>query len=113
MNAAFKKQLEADLENVWFNNDEFCDWHLIDGVKMQVLLDKYELEKNNNSATNAASVHEGIYFDQLLIFVPCSEFGPKPRTGRTIVLDDKKPYRITDVMTEDGLYRMQLEAVKG
>ena len=111
MNEAFKAQLEADLGNVWFSNDEFCDYHLVDGVKMHVLFDKYELDKNDTSSTKVAT--EGIYTDQLLIFVPCSEFGAKPRTGRTVILDGKKTYRVADVMTEDGLYRMQLEAVRG
>lgn len=111
MNEAFKSQLNADIKNVWFNNDEFCDFHLVDGVEMHVLFDKYELDKNDNSGTKVAQ--EGIYTDQLLIFVPCDEFGPKPRTGRTIILDAKRSYRVIDVMTEDGLYRMQLEAIRG
>ena len=113
MNEAFKAQLQTDLENVWFNTDEFCDMHTVDGVSMHVLFDKYELDKNDDSTTKTKVRTEGIYLDQLLIFVPVSEFGPKPRTGRTIVLDGKKSYRVNDVLTEDGLYRMELEAVRG
>ncbi len=111
MNDAFKAQLETDLGNVWFNNDEFSDYHTIDGTRMRVLLDKYELGKNDSSTTKVPT--EGLYKDMLLIFVPISDFGPKPRTGRTLVLDGKKTYRVSDVIEEDGLYRMQLEAYKG
>ena len=110
MNAAFKGQLEKDIFNVFFNNDEFSDYHLVDGKSMHVLFDEYELKKNDTSDKVAT---EGIYLDQLLIFVPVDEFGPKPRTGRSIGLDGKKTYRIVDVSTEDMVYRIHLEAIRG
>jgi hypothetical protein len=109
VNEAFKKQLETDLTNAWFNLNEFCDYHIVDGVRMRVLFDEHELTKNDQSGKHT----EGLYRDLLLVFVPCSDFGPKPRTGRVINLDGKKTYRVADVMTEDGMYRMQLEAYKG
>lgn len=115
MSTPFKEQLAIDIEEVWFNNDEFCDFHLIDGNKMHVLFDKYELEKNDRSDTKASlgKNSDGLYVDNLLIYVPCSEFGAKPRTGRILNVDGKKNYKIIDVLTEDGVFAMQLEAFKG
>lgn len=106
---AFKQQLAADVDAVWFNNDEFCDYHKINGVEMHVLIDSYELEKRKSAASEHAT---GIYTDQLIIFVPASEFGPKPRIGVNILLDDRKNYRVLDVQTEDGVYCMELEAAR-
>lgn len=110
MNAAFKGQLEKDIFNVFFNNDEFSDYHLVDGKQMHVLFDEYELTKNDTSDSKVKA--DGVYKDLLLIYVPVSELGPKPKTGRVMILDGKKSYRVVDVMTEDGVYAIQLEAYR-
>ena len=109
MNKAFKAQLETDIFNVFFNNDEFSDYHLIDGKQMHVLFDEYELTKNDQSGKVRP---DGVYKDMLLIYVPVAEMGPKPKTGRVLILDGKKTYRVADVMTEDGVYAIQLEAYR-
>ena len=39
MNSEFKSVIHNDLMQTFFNTDEFCDYHTINGKKMRVLLE--------------------------------------------------------------------------
>lgn len=103
----FKELISKDIENVFINNDEFSNIHLVNGKKMSVIFDSLEnLEREQKKSEVKVS---GLYKKQILIYVKKSEYGPLPAIGNLIDLDKKK-YIIKDAVNEDGLYSISLEA---
>nr|DAY71574.1 MAG TPA: Gifsy-2 prophage ATP-binding sugar transporter-like barrel, 4 helix bundle.7A [Caudoviricetes sp.] len=108
MSPTFKEMAAKDVGNVFFNNDEFSDMHLIDGKKMHVIIDTNELlDRTQGGSTTHL---DGIYKAHILIYVPVVEYGAKPKIGKLLILDAKKTYVITNVIDEDGIYSFELEA---
>lgn len=107
MNNEFKAVIQNDINQTFFNTDEFCDYHTIDGKQMTVLIDNLELSKRDPSGTKDS---DGLYTDTMMIFVPVKEFGARPKVKRRIVLDGKRTYSIEKVDEEDGMYIFTLEA---
>lgn len=107
MNSAFKATMQQDLENTFFNNDEFSDIHTIDGKPMRVIFDKSELLKRDPSG---AKDSDNLYADTMLILVPVEDFGARPKIKRIINIDSKRFYSIEDVDTQDGMYLISLAA---
>ncbi len=103
----FKSVLESDVNNVFFNPDEFGDPHTIDGVSMTAIVDEMEqIEREKKMKSKM----DGIYARQVLLYVKASEFGPLPAQGRIVTLDGKK-YTVVDATGEDSLvYSITLEA---
>ena len=109
MNNEFKSVIQNDINQTFFNTDEFCDYHTINGKEMRVHIDNLELSKRDPSGTKDS---DGMYTDSMMIFVPAKEFGAKPKIKVRIVLDEKKSYSIVKVDEEDGVYILTLEAFK-
>lgn len=109
MSLTFKDVAKADIGNVFFNNNEFSDDHTVDGKKMQVIIDNNELIEREQAVVVDQRT-DGIYRLHLLIYVPSTQYGPKPRPGKQLNLDGKRIYTITDCIDEDGIYSMTLEA---
>ena len=108
MSPTFKEMAAKDVGTVFFNNDEFSDTHLIDGKTMHVIVDTNELlDRTQGGGTTHL---DGIYKAHILIYVPVSEYGAKPKIGKLLILDGKKTYVITNVIDEDGIYSFELEA---
>lgn len=103
----FKSVLESDVDNVFFNPDEFGEDHIIDGVHMTAIVDEMEQierEKKMKSKMDA------LFVRQVLLYVKASEFGPLPAQGRIVTLDGKK-YTVVDATGEGRLvYSIILEA---
>lgn len=109
MNDEFKSVIQNDINQTFFNADEFCEYHTIDGVKMRVHIDNLELSKRDPSG---AKNSDGLYTDTTMIFVSVKEFGAKPKIKRRIVLDGKRSYSVEKVDEEDGMYIITLEAFR-
>ena len=108
MSPTFKEMAAKDVGTVFFNNDEFSVMHLIDGKKMHVIVDTNELlDRTQGGSTTHL---DGIYKAHILIYVPVAEYGAKPKIGKLLILDGKKTYVITNVIDEDGIYSLDLEA---
>lgn len=102
----FKDIVQADRKRVFLNLDEFGDVHTIDGKEMTVIVDNNEMLEREKRY----KVHDdGLFVRQFLIYVSGEDFGPLPAVGRLLKLD-KKPFRITDAINEDGIYSISLEA---
>ena len=52
---------------------------------------------------------QGIYKNQKLIYVAATDYGPMPKQG-SLIQFDKKPYKVADAISEDGIYSITLEA---
>lgn len=108
----FKDQIKADNENIFMNTAEFSDIHLINGKEMAVQIDNNEMIDREKRYQYKRSLYaDGVYLKEVLIYVRAEEFGPLPAVG-TILRLDGKTYTISDVVNEDGIYSLSLEANK-
>lgn len=102
----FKGVIRADVHKVFLNIEEFSDMHMINGTEMAVQIDSNEqIEREKRYNQNM----DGIYKNQKLIFVAASDFGPLPKQGSLLIMD-KRTYRVADAIDEDGIYSITLEA---
>lgn len=104
----FKEILQRDIDETFFNLEEFSDIHTIDGVQMAAMIDDMEhIEREKKMQSNM----NGIYARQILLYVKASEFGLLPAQGRLLNLDGKR-YTVVDAVDEGGVYTITLEANK-
>lgn len=105
----FKQILQRDIDETFFNVDEFAEnTHTIDGKPMTIMGDDMEhIEREKKMKSNM----DGIYARQILIYVKASEFGPLPAYGRLLALDGRR-YTVVDAVDEGGVYSITLEANK-
>lgn len=103
---SFKDILQRDIDEIFFNIDEFSDPHTIDGVRMPAMVDDMEhIEREKKMKSNM----DGIHARQILLYVKASKFGALPAQGRILNLDNRN-YSILDAVDEGGVYTITLEA---
>lgn len=101
-----------DVENVFFDVDEFAETHTVNGKEMPCVIDNFELIDRERKYKGYKGEHaDGIYTKQVLFFVRASDFGALPAIGRNVVVD-KKNYIVTDAVNEGGSYSLTLELNK-
>ena len=102
----FKEAIASDVHDVFLNTDEFSDTHMVNGVPMTVQVDENEqIEREKRFNQNM----DGLFTNQKLIYVAADEFGPLPKHG-TILRLDNRTYTVADAIAEDGVYSITLEA---
>ena len=102
----FKNIVREDVHNVFLNIEEFSEIHTINGKSMPVQVDSNEqIEREKRSAKNIG----GIFTKQRLIYVAASDFGPMPKQGSLLTMDNRM-FRVADAVDEDGIYSITLEA---
>ena len=102
----FKEAVASDVHEVFLNTDEFSDTHMVNGVAMAVQIDDNEqIEREKRFNQNM----DGLFTNQKLIYVAADEFGPLPKQG-TILRLDNRTYTVADAIAEDGVYSITLEA---
>lgn len=114
--SAFHEQLQRDVNAVWFNPDEFGEPHDIDGKTIRAIVDEQAIRPNKTvhdfkQSERTKSVH-GVYKDGVTLFVLAEEYGSPPRNGVQLLLDKKYPYRVVTVHTEEGVYAIDMEAIR-
>jgi hypothetical protein len=95
-----KNQMADDLEDgvVWFDNDDFAEYHEINGK--QVLC---ELGAMRTRPEKIGRMIGGAWSGSSYLFIRSSEFARSPRPDETIVIDGVR-YRVTNVMDDLGVY---------
>lgn len=104
----FKDYLKEDIDNTFFNLDEFSENHVVDGIEMSCIIDQNELIEREKKQKDHV---DGLYKSTLLIYVKAEEFGNRPKVGKTLEVDNKD-YIVTDCTEETGVYAISLEANK-
>ncbi len=109
--SAFKDQVSFDIDNVFMNEDEFPNRHLVNGKWMTVIIDNYEqIDREKRYQYKRSQYADGVSLKELLIYVKASEFGSAlPRVGGALKFDGKE-YKVSDALDEDGIYSISLEA---
>ncbi len=104
----FKEMVGNDIADVFLVLEEFGEIHKVNGLEMTILMDGNEMIEREKRMKNH---YEGTYRKQILFYVSAKEFGALPAAGREISLDGKK-YRVTDAVSEDGIYSISAEVLR-
>jgi len=108
----FKEQIAADTKNVFMNELEFSEEHIIDGKEMLCIVDNNELMARRGKDKYRAKFYvDKVGIKDILIYVRAEDFGVLPAIGRTLMFDGK-PYVICDAVNECGIYSINLEMNK-
>lgn len=103
-----KELMAADVQETFLNPEEFGEIHMVNGLEMLIIMDGNEMIEREKRVKDYA---EGTFRKQILFFVSAEEFGALPAIGREITVDRKK-YRVTDAVSESGIYSISAEAVR-
>ena len=108
---SFKDIVQADVKNIFFNNNEFSDLHkfIIDGSVLEISaqIDTIELIERQKGKYS-----DEIYKGQFIVYVNSNEFGNRPKIGAEIKMDNRK-YIVEDVVEETGIYSITLKSNRG
>ena len=109
----FKDCAAADIDDVFFNTDEFADEHTINGKKLLAVLDENTLMDRSAHWEGGAkqSFDQGLYKADAKLFVKCRELGGRPKVSSPMIVDGKK-YLVGNVDEEAGVYSVELVRVR-
>lgn len=108
----FKEQIAADTKNVFMNELEFSEEHIIDGKEMLCIVDNNELMARRVKYKYRSKFYvDKVGIKDILIYVRAEDFGVLPAIGRALMFDGK-PYVICDAVNECGIYSINLEMNK-
>lgn len=103
-----KDIIRDDIEDVFFDLDEFAEMHSVNGKQMAILIDANELAERAKKERGGQHF-DGAYRAGTLLYVKAKEYGPRPKIGSVVTLD-QKTFRVTDAAEEGGVYSITLEA---
>ena len=107
--SSFKDDMSEDISDVFLDEMEFAETHIVDGKEMLAVVDELEAEKRMQST----GIIDGIYRKHVLLYVAKSEFETKPSAGTRIFTLDGKKYIVYEVDEEGDMYVITLEVFKG
>lgn len=114
----FKDCVKADIDLAFFNMDEHAEMHIVDGKEMLVVLEEDDMleHKTHWEWGRKGSMDDGLYRATMTIYLRIEDYGPKPKTGKELVLDagtdHKRTFRILQCQEESGVYRMTVERAR-
>jgi len=97
----FKEAAAADIDNVFFNTDEFSEEAIIDGKPVPITRDDDEL--NRKSELYAQGLAEG----EQLIFIKQKDLKRIPRPGDQMTINDKQWY-VKHALNNEGVYELRI-----
>lgn len=101
----FKDEIANDLSE-FFNEDEFADYHNIEGDNVLCIVDDDSLQQQKiKSAT-------GTYTGTKLIHVKRTALKGRPAVDARLLFDGKT-YTVKDCIDNDGMLSITLDIVKG
>lgn len=111
----FKDFVAQDVQTVFFNLDEFAEKRYIDGKEMVCITQHPGVTERATHWEGGAkqSFDQGMYKADLLLYVKKEDYGPMPKNDKLITLDKKRDYKIKSCSLKAGVYRMELERVRG
>ncbi|UZP01928.1 hypothetical protein JW813_09265 [Clostridium botulinum] len=101
----FKEQIQEDLNNIFFNIDEFGEKHYIDGIVKTVLVDNETLKERNQKE------YDGIIQADLLYFIKSKDLVKKIKVGE-LQRFDGAVYTVFDVKYDSGIYEVILQGAR-
>ena len=114
----FKDCAHNDIFDTFLNTDEHAEVHTVDGKEMKVILEDNRIQIHSSHWEGGAKQNfdTGLYDALVIIYIAVEDYGPKPKSGRLIVLDKgtdrQRTYVIKTCEEEDGFYRMTVDRVR-
>lgn len=102
---SFKDILNNDLDSVFVNDEEFGEWHYIDGVLKTVIVDNETLKERNQKQ------YDGILQADILYFIKASDVDKELKVDGLQTFDGGA-YKIFDVKYDSGMYEVILQGAK-
>lgn len=96
---SLKDLIQSDIKNVFFNPDEFADWHDIDGKRLLCVIDDQIIRERDGGQRSQI---DGLYLDEVTLFVKQSDLPKKPVRAQPMRLDGKL-YVVSKVSGTDML----------
>lgn len=106
----FKKWAFKDIASTFLNLEEFGETHLINGKPMTVIIDSNEVEERGKKQFEHSRI-DGIYEDNIILYVSRKNIGKQTARGQAIKIDAKE-FRVTDSRDEGGVYSITMRAFK-
>lgn len=100
---SFKDIISKDIDKVFFNVDEFGEFHQINKQNIKIIIDNETLKERN------AKEYDGILQADLLYYIKKEDLIKKPKSGEVQLIDDEI-YTIFDVKHDLGVYEIILQA---
>lgn len=101
---SFKDAYQDDLDNVFFDVEEFAEMHVIDGVECSVIITDYN-HPAHRSALNPKET--AVNKSSKVIYIRDADLQRKVTCNAMIELDGKK-YFVHDVKHPKGVYRLEI-----
>lgn len=110
----FKDCVAQDVQNVFFNLNEFAETRNIDGKEMVCITQHPGVNERAAHWEGGAkqSFDQGMYKADMLLYVKQEDYGPMPKNDKLITLDKKRDYKVKSCSLKAGVYRMELERVR-
>lgn len=100
--SAFKDFIARDIDEVFFNESEFADWHDINGDRICCHID--------SDMTNEADAHlEGVFRNTLTVYLKAWSLDCRPKENEPMYIDERM-YFVRSVSDEMGAWVIVLEA---
>lgn len=100
----FKDYMQSDIENSFFNTNEFAVTILVDDQEVDVIKDDDKLADYNSKLS------EGLAKCELLFYAPISQFKNELFIEKRIMYR-RKSYLIEQLFDDDGVYTILLVAM--
>ena len=109
----FKDWVKMDVDEVFFNLDEFAETMRIDGKNMLCVVQKPGVAERSAhwEAGSRQSYDEGMYKADKILYVKKADYGPMPKSDKIITVG-KKDYFIKECTLKAGVYRMVLTVTR-
>lgn len=107
----FKDAALEDVNDVFFDTTEHAEVHIVDGKEVPVIFEEDRLREHSAhwEAGAKQNFDTGLYTANVVMYIKSEDYGPKPKVGKLIVLDEgtdhKRTYIIDKCTEEDGVYR--------
>lgn len=103
----FKQLAAGDIKKVFLNDAEFGEYHMLNGKRIVCTVDANEVEARGKKQFKHSRI-DGIFEDNMIIYVARKDFGKQPARGRQLIFDGEA-YLVTDSRDEGGMYSITIQ----
>lgn len=114
----FKECVKDDVDNIFFNIDEFAENHIVDGKEYPIVIEEEDVRRHSAhwEAGAKQNFDTGLYNAHTILYIKVSDYGPRPKVGKYLELDEgtdhKRTYKIIHCEEDVGVYRMTMERAR-
>ncbi len=105
---SFREQVEADIGNVFLNEDEFAEMHTLDGVELLAVVSTNQTRQRSDRQSRN---YDGLHGDWATVNIRKEDFPRIPKQGENIRLDGKM-YKVAECRDIMGMLRLTLAAYR-